>query len=118
MYFRDRTESQLRAYITSQFLPNAPKSDIDKLFTLYPGDITKGSPFDTGNQTFGLSSQFKRAAALLGDVSFQSQRRAWIQAASNRGVKTFAYLFTDHPPTLNPRLGGECFSHTSVFMSR
>jgi hypothetical protein len=79
---------------------------VDKLLQLYPDIPALGSPFDTGNETFGLSSQFKRAAALFGDLTFQSQRRAWIQAASNRGVKTFGYLFTDHPPNFDPRLGG------------
>lgn len=79
---------------------------VDKLLQLYPDIPSLGSPFDTGNETFGLNSQFKRAAALLGDFTLQSQRRAWIQAASNRGVKTFGYLFTDHPPILDPRLGG------------
>ena len=79
---------------------------VDELLELYPDIPALGSPFDTGNETFGLSSQFKRAAALLGDVSFQSQRRAWIQAASSRGVKTFGYLFTDNAPVAFPLLGG------------
>ena len=76
--FQCRTESQLRTYITSQFLPNAPKSDIDRLFTLYPGDITKGSPFDTGILN-ALTPQYKRIAAILGDVVFQSPRRFFLQ---------------------------------------
>ena len=83
MYFRDRTESQLRAYITSQFLPNAPKSDIDKLFTLYPGDITKGSPFDTGILN-ALTPQYKRIAAILGDLVFQTARRFFLQNRSSK----------------------------------
>ena len=78
LMFQCRTESQLRTYITSQFLPNAPKSDIDKLFTLYPGDITKGSPFDTGILN-ALTPQYKRIAAILGDVVFQSPRRFFLQ---------------------------------------
>ena len=93
MYFRHRTESQLRAYITSQFLPNAPKSDIDKLFTLYPGDITKGSPFDTGILN-ALTPQYKRIAALLGDIVFQSARRFFLE---NRSSKQNTWSFRQSP---------------------
>ncbi|KAF4613207.1 hypothetical protein D9613_010914 [Agrocybe pediades] len=70
----------------------------DKLLQLYPDDPAVGSPFNTGNQTFGLPSNFKRAAALMGDLSFVSQRRSWIQTASRAGVKTFGYLFTQPQP--------------------
>jgi hypothetical protein len=43
-----------------------------------------------------------------GDLWFQSQRRAWSQVASQAGVKTFAYLFTDPaPPAFPPYFGGE-----------
>ena len=99
MYFRDRTESQLRAYITSQFLPNAPKSDIDKLFTLYPGDITKGSPFDTGILN-ALTPQYKRIAAMLGDLVFQSARRFFLQ---NRSSKQNTWSFRKFSSSSMPR---------------
>ncbi|KAJ7908960.1 extracellular triacylglycerol lipase precursor [Mycena leptocephala] len=77
-----------------------------KLLQLYP-DIPAlvGSPFNTGNETFGLSSQFKRGAAIGGDLHFLSQRRLWIETAANAGVKTFAYLFTQPQPSLPPVLG-------------
>jgi hypothetical protein len=29
---------------------------------------------------------------------FQSQRRAWMQETSSRGLKSFGYLLTDAPP--------------------
>ncbi|KAJ6586827.1 esterase 1 [Mycena vulgaris] len=70
----------------------------ERLLELYPDDPARGCPFDTGNDTFGLSPQYKRAAAMLGDLIFQSQRRAWMQATSRRGVKSFGYLLTDAPP--------------------
>jgi hypothetical protein len=45
-----------------------------------------------------------------GDVSFQSQRRLWMETAANAGVKTFGYLFTQPQPTVPPALGGaSCF---------
>ncbi|KAJ6593807.1 hypothetical protein B0H19DRAFT_1092089 [Mycena capillaripes] len=36
----------------------------EHLFKLYPDDPAKGCPFNTGNETFGLSPQYKRAAAI------------------------------------------------------
>jgi len=78
---------------------------VAKLLEIYPDIPALGSPFNTGNDTFGLSPGYKRAAALDGDVSFQSQRRFWIQTASNAGVKTFGYLFTEPQPENPPFLG-------------
>ncbi|KAJ3899439.1 extracellular triacylglycerol lipase precursor [Lentinula edodes] len=78
---------------------------IMRLLELYPDVPALGSPFNTGNDTFGLSSGYKRVAALLGDITFQSQRRLWIQTASNAGVKTFSYLFTQPQPTNPAYLG-------------
>ncbi|KAM5539681.1 hypothetical protein V8D89_006790, partial [Ganoderma adspersum] len=65
------------------------------LVALYPDDPAAGSPFGTGNETFGLSSQYKRASAMYGDVSFQAMRRRWIQAATAAGVPAFGYVFAD-----------------------
>ncbi|KAJ8473164.1 hypothetical protein ONZ45_g16397 [Pleurotus djamor] len=108
------TEDQLRAAIIANYTPSPSgarilSADATTLLQLYPDNPALGSPFNTGDQTFGLSSQFKRASALFGDLSFQSQRRAWIQTASNAGVKTFGYLFTD--PQQGPPVSG--VSHAS-----
>lgn len=37
-----------------------------KVLELYPDDPARGSPFGTGNETFGISPVFKRATAILG----------------------------------------------------
>nr|VWO94947.1 Carboxylic ester hydrolase (EC [Ganoderma boninense] len=76
------------------------EQDVGTLLGLYPDNAALGSPFGTGNETFGLSSEYKRAAAMLGDVSFQATRRAWIQAAAAVGVTTFGYIFTDQNAAL------------------
>src|ERR1700753_3719149 len=68
---------------------------VNELLNIYPDDPSQGSPFGTGNQTFGLSSQFKREAAILGDLMFFSLRRELSQVLSDGGVKVFSYLFTD-----------------------
>ncbi|KAI1795283.1 extracellular triacylglycerol lipase precursor [Ganoderma leucocontextum] len=95
------TDEQLVEFIVVANNPFAPsltpqfQTDVATLLTLYPDNPALGSPFGTGNETFGLSSQYKRAAALLGDASFQGTRREWIQAATAAGLTTFGYIFTD-----------------------
>ncbi|KAF9257010.1 esterase 1 [Marasmius fiardii PR-910] len=66
----------------------------DQILQLYPNAPALGSPFNTGNETFGLNSQYKRAAAILGDVMFHSVRRLWSQTAARAGIKSYGYLFT------------------------
>ena len=43
---------------------DALRAAIDKVISLYPDDPSAGSPFGTGNQTFGTGPGFKRAAAI------------------------------------------------------
>ncbi|CAK5277036.1 unnamed protein product [Mycena citricolor] len=87
--------------------PAELQASICRILELYPDDPSLGSPFGTGNETFGLSSQYKRYAAIEGDVDFHSQRRFWINAAANASVPTFGYLFTQPQPQLAPQLGVE-----------
>ncbi|KAF9011689.1 esterase 1 [Cyathus striatus] len=106
------SEDLLHESIIANFTPPLVSAQelnaaVNRLLQLYPNDPSLGSPFNTGNQTFGLSPVFKQTAALNGDISFQSQRRFWIQTASNAGVKTFGYLFTQPQPTLPPVDGVE-----------
>ncbi|KAJ7178115.1 esterase 1 [Mycena filopes] len=96
--------------IIANFSPPVPSvSDADlqvaaeKIVQLYPNDTDSGSPYSTGNETFGLPPQFKRAAAIEGDIAFQSLRRSWTQTAAAARVKVFAYLFTQ--PQVPPSLG-------------
>ncbi|KAK0224109.1 extracellular triacylglycerol lipase precursor [Armillaria fumosa] len=89
------TDDLLREILSANFSPPAllPKV-LDELLALYPDDPSAGSPYNTGNETFGLSPLFKKCAALTGDLMFDSQRRHWIQTASESGVKAFGYRFT------------------------
>ena len=90
---------------------------INTILQMYTDDPAVGSPFGTGNETFGLSSQFKRAAAILCDISFTSLRRSLVQTANEEGVKAFAYLFTDsQTATLAAYLGGEKPLHHFVII--
>ncbi|KAJ7124263.1 esterase 1 [Mycena epipterygia] len=95
--------------LVAQYSPSVSPPTLDKsilaLLKLYPDIPSLGSPFNTGNQTFGLNSQYKRAAAILGDLWFHSQRRLWMETAAHAGVPTFAYLFTQPTVAGSPALG-------------
>jgi len=98
------TEDEIRESIIANFSPpivsvQTLTNTADKLLQLYPNIPALGSPFNTGNETFGLSPVFKQAAALQGDLSFQSQRRILTQTLSKAGVKVFGYHFTDPQPS-------------------
>ena len=40
------------------------QSMIDEILALYSDDPALGSPYNTGNETFGLSSTYKRVSAI------------------------------------------------------
>jgi acetylcholinesterase len=84
------TDTQLRNYIRDYWLPEAPSSDIDQLMKLYPGDITEGSPYDTGVFN-ALSPQSKRIASFQGDVVFQGPRRHFLKHTSSK-QNTWSFL--------------------------
>ncbi|KAJ7897434.1 esterase 1 [Mycena leptocephala] len=98
--------AQLFNLIVALFSPSSSPVTLNTSLYYRPVHRSPGSPFNTGNGAFGLSSQFKRAAAIVGDGNFQSQRRSWIETAANAGVATFGYLFTEPQSTAAPVLGG------------
>ncbi|KAJ7286289.1 extracellular triacylglycerol lipase precursor [Mycena rebaudengoi] len=75
---------------------------VDKMLKLYEDNPALGSPYNTGNETFGLGREYKGYASIAGDLMFDSQRRAWLQAASKVGVKSYGYLFSDPSPPRAP----------------
>ncbi|KAK7019641.1 hypothetical protein VNI00_018026 [Paramarasmius palmivorus] len=94
-YSTDNLRNFIIANLSPPYVSEAQlDSAADRIIQLYPDIPALGSPFNTGNETFGLPAGFKRFAAINGDIAFQSQRRFWQQTAANAGVKTFGYLFT------------------------
>ncbi|PSR79565.1 hypothetical protein PHLCEN_2v6976 [Hermanssonia centrifuga] len=111
------TEEQLRDYITSTYLPAASSSDLDKLLTLYPADITQGSPYDTGILN-ALSPQFKRLASLQGDLVFQGARRFFLQQQSDKqNTWSFHYLQVHASDLLNIYGSGELTDYLVNFVN-
>ncbi|KAF8955264.1 carotenoid ester lipase [Flammula alnicola] len=86
------TDAQFKAYLKNTFLPGLNDTQVNQIATLYPADITQGSPL----------ALFKRLAAFQGDGVFQAPRR-WLleHTASNQNVWAFVnkslslYLFLD-----------------------
>ncbi|KAJ6622814.1 extracellular triacylglycerol lipase precursor [Mycena sp. CBHHK59/15] len=105
--------AQIVDQLNSSFTPSIPSPGgvasleraIDILLDLYPNIPALGCPFGTGNDTFGISPVFKRAAAIAGDLVIQAPRRFWSQVASSQGTNVFSYIFTDPQPENPPFLG-------------
>jgi acetylcholinesterase len=51
-------------YTPSPLGPGALTSGLDKVMSLYPDNPSAGSPFNTGNETFGLGPGLKRGFAI------------------------------------------------------
>lgn len=82
LYLRS-TSAQVGTYLHSNYVPSSPAGATDPLLTYYPDDITQGSPFDTGLLNV-LSPQFKRLAAIVGDLVFQAPRRFFLEQRSGK----------------------------------
>lgn len=87
------TTEQLRQYIKTIFFPTASDAAIDAIIRAYPDDPAQGSPFNTGqlNQVY---PQYKRIAAILGDITFTLTRRIFLNIAiqAHPNVPFWSYL--------------------------
>jgi len=91
--FRFSTEAQFKDYVQNTLLRGVGVTDdeITQLATLYPSDLSQGSPYDTG-VTDALTPQYKRLASLQGDLVFQAPRRFLLQ---NRAGKQTTFSFCE-----------------------
>ncbi|QRV98848.1 carbohydrate esterase family 10 protein [Ceratobasidium sp. AG-Ba] len=78
---------------------------VRELLKLYPTDPAAGSPYGTGNNTFGQGAQYKRASSVMGDLTFEASRRDHHATATKFGVKTWSYVMKEPPPNFVPLLG-------------
>ncbi|PPQ91064.1 hypothetical protein CVT25_014732 [Psilocybe cyanescens] len=97
------TESEFQDYVQNILLRGIGVTDaeISQLASLYPSDLTQGSPYDTG-VTDALSPQFKRLASLQGDLTFLAPRRFLLQ---NRAGKQTIFAFLSKRFKTLPVLG-------------
>ncbi|KAH9850188.1 carotenoid ester lipase precursor [Lenzites betulinus] len=120
------TEAQVRSYMQNNYLPAASSSDIDALLKAYPQDITQGSPFSTGILN-AISPQFKRLAAIQGDLVFQAPRRFLLQSQAgkqpmwsflSKRLKAIPVLGSAHATDiLNVYAGGEMADYLINFVN-
>jgi len=78
----------------SFFTNSTSKATLEQL---YSADPAQGSPFGTGEEEF-FGPQFKRSAAVYGDLHFQAPRRNWLKIAVAQGIDAWSYLFDQAPP--------------------
>ncbi|CAE6364370.1 unnamed protein product [Rhizoctonia solani] len=91
------TTQEVVSFLTTQ-LPGLTfgitnTSIVDQLLNYYPEDPGAGSPYNTGNNTFGKAAQYKRAASVIGDLIFEAPRRDFLQAARKLGIPSWSYQF-------------------------
>lgn len=87
------TTSQIVDYLKKLFFQNASEDQLKELVATYPDTTTHGSPFRTGvfNNWY---PQYKRLAAILGDLTFTITRRAFLKLAKEAkpDVAAWSYL--------------------------
>ncbi|KAK4990791.1 hypothetical protein LTR50_002327 [Elasticomyces elasticus] len=87
------TTDQLVTYLHDIFFHDATTAQIQALVATYPDDPSAGSPFRTGplNEIY---PQYKRLAAILGDLTFTLTRRKFLSVTSSvaPSVPSWSYL--------------------------
>ncbi|EGE00060.1 lipase [Trichophyton tonsurans CBS 112818] len=89
------TTDHLVDYFSKYFFHGATKEQLRALVDTYPDDPAAGSPFRTGNLN-QLYPQFKRLAAMLGDLVFILSRRSFLNLANQQfpDIPSWSYLAT------------------------
>ncbi|KAF8855117.1 cholinesterase [Acephala macrosclerotiorum] len=87
------TTEQLIDYFKNVFFIDATLEQVQALVASYPDDPSAGSPFNTGPLN-NIYPQYKRIAAMLGDLVFTLARRVFLSLATtvNPSVPSWSYL--------------------------
>ncbi|CEL60905.1 hypothetical protein RSOLAG1IB_04144 [Rhizoctonia solani AG-1 IB] len=72
----------------------AAREAFDKFVSMYPDNLASGSPFGTGNETWGKGRETKRGAAIFGDWLFEAPRRKFTREAVKAGLPVWSYQFS------------------------
>lgn len=90
-----------------EFTFGAVEELLTPIWEFYPDKPWVGSPYNTGNKTFGLSRSYKRQASLLGDVFFQAPRRHFLrETPKDFGEPSWNYLYGEPRQGAKDRMGG------------
>ncbi|KIJ06200.1 hypothetical protein PAXINDRAFT_92368, partial [Paxillus involutus ATCC 200175] len=99
------TDTQFEEYIRT--FPNVTSIMIQEVMQYYPANISQGSPIDTSTLN-ALTPQFKRIAALQGDVNFQAPRRFFLQNRSGKqALWTYGTSESFHGSDISNVYGGQ-----------
>lgn len=91
------TEADLVSYLMNPFFFDANETVVSQLVDMYSDNHAYGSPFRTINFINNWYPQFKRLAAILGDLTFTLTRRATLDVTTSLGMKSWSYLSSyDH----------------------
>ncbi|KAI1117582.1 sterol esterase [Nemania sp. NC0429] len=87
------TEAKLIDYLSTVYFHNATRAEVAGLVDTYSAALSAGSPFRTGILN-SVYPEFKRLAAILGDLGFTLTRRLFLETASqvNPNVPSWSYL--------------------------
>ncbi|KAG9124350.1 hypothetical protein FRC07_011949 [Ceratobasidium sp. 392] len=103
------TEQDIVNWATARFIGLntgiTNETAVRELLKYYPDDPAAGSPYGTGNETFGQGAQYKRYASIFNDLLFQAPRRNHLKTAADFRVKSWSYEFNEHPLGFVPQLG-------------
>ncbi|GAP82532.2 putative triacylglycerol lipase protein [Rosellinia necatrix] len=92
------TDADLRAYLLRDTGFGFPPSAVSRIMELYPDDPAQGIPLDTGAERFAERGyQYKRAAAIVGDVFYHAPRLDDARHYAQGGAPTFIYRFNTRP---------------------
>lgn len=90
------------------FTYGAVEELIEPILAFYPSDPKVGSPFFTGPETFGLSTNYKRLSSFIGDILFQAPRRHFLrETPKDFGEDSWNYLYREPRAGAQARMGSE-----------
>lgn len=88
------TDDDLRHFLLHRTGFNFPNTTISRILELYPDDPSQGIPLNTGAQRFAaLGIQYKRAAAIVGDVFYHAPRLDDARHYAEGNADTYVYRF-------------------------
>lgn len=98
--FLATTDDDFKAYFQQVWWPNATDEDMQGLLDLYVQDPAQGSPYALDNSTLGTvlatldnpTPNYKRLASLVGDYSFEAQRRNLLRHWNSSSAPVWNYV--------------------------
>ncbi|USP82423.1 uncharacterized protein yc1106_09697 [Curvularia clavata] len=107
------TDADLYAYLANSTGFDFPDAVIKRIMELYPDDPTVGIPLNTGTERFAEHGyQYKRIAAILGDVFYHAPRLGDTREYSKYSP-TYVYRFNT-VPWRNESAGGPSMAYKGV----